>query len=89
MTNQSETLLEFPCEFPIKALGRASESFDSRVVQLVRKHAPDIFEGAIKSRMSRGGKYVGVTITIRATSQAQLDAIYQDLSGCSEILMAL
>lgn len=89
VATKNESLLEFPCQFPIKALGRANESFDSYVVQIVRKHVPDIFEGAVQSRLSRAGKYVSVTVTIQASSQAQLDAIYQDLSDCPDVLMAL
>lgn len=87
--NEEDTLLEFPCDFPIKAMGLATEAFDLQVTELVRRHAPDLGEGAVRSRPSRGGKYVSVTITVRATSRAQLDAIYQDLTACEAVLMAL
>ncbi|HLF96459.1 MAG TPA: DUF493 domain-containing protein [Methylococcaceae bacterium] len=82
-------LLDFPCDFPIKAFGQGGENFDLTVVEIVRRHAPNLGEGAVSVRASRGGRYQAVTVTIRATDQAQLDAIYQDLSACESVLMAL
>ena len=84
-----ETLLTFPCEFPIKAMGKAADDFDALVVSLVRKHSPDLAEGAVKSRLSKGGRFVSVTVTIRAQSREQLDNIYLDLSAEGRVLMAL
>jgi putative lipoic acid-binding regulatory protein len=84
-----ETLLKFPCEFPIKAMGRAEADFDSLVVSIVRRHAPDLGEGAVRVRSSRGGQYLAVTVTITATSKRQLDDIYQELSDHQQVLMAL
>jgi putative lipoic acid-binding regulatory protein len=82
-------LLGFPCEFPIKVMGRAEEGFEDLVVEIVRRHAPDLGEGAVQVRDSRGGNYLSVTVTIRAESRAQLDAIYRDLTGDERVLMAL
>lgn len=78
---QQETLLEFPCDYSIKAMGETSEQLDLIVVEIVRRHVDDLAEGAVSSRQSSGGKYTSITVTIRATSKAQLDAIYQDLSS--------
>lgn len=78
---ETETLLEFPCDFAIKAMGESSHEFDSLVVSIVRRHIDDIDEGAVKTKQSSGGKFTSVTVTIKATSKAQLDAIYRDLSG--------
>ncbi len=89
MTERRASLLQFPCDFPIKAFGRSREGLDAVIVTIVRQHAPDLKEGAVVSRLSGGGKFTAVTVTVRAESQAQLDAIYQDLSGCPEILMVL
>lgn len=89
MTAATEaSLLSFPCDFPIKAMGEA-EGFDLLVVELVRRHAPNLRENAVETRPSRNGRYVSVTVTIQAESQAQLDAIYQELSACEAVLMAL
>ncbi|MGM0593400.1 MAG: YbeD family protein [Pseudomonadota bacterium] len=87
--SDQETLLEFPCHFPVKAMGLADDEFEARVIGLVRKHAPDLSEGAVKTRDSKGGKYLSVTITVRATSREQLDNIYRELTACEEVLMAL
>lgn len=84
-----ETLLEFPCSFPIKAMGLADAEFEARVIELVRKHAPDLGEGAVRSVDSKGGKYLSVTITVQATSREQLDNIYRELTACEQVLMAL
>lgn len=86
---QDDSLLDFPCDFPVKAMGLATGDFDRRVAELVRRHAPDLGEGAVRSRPSQGGKYLAVTVTVRATSRAQLDAIYRELSACEAVLMAL
>lgn len=84
-----EGLLEFPCRFPIKAMGKAGADFDALVVQIVRRHAPDLTEGAVSSRPSKGGRWVSVTVTIQATSRKQLDAIYQALSDHDRVVMVL
>ncbi len=87
--SEEETLLEFPCQFPIKAMGKSSSEFDSIIVGIVRRHSDDINEGAVKTRLSKEGKFSSVTVTIEATSKKQLDEIYQDLTDCPEVLMAL
>lgn len=81
--------LEFPCRFPIKAMGLAEDGFDVLVVSIVRRHVPQLAEGAVQTRLSRGGKYVSVTVTIEAGSREQLDRIYYDLSAHERIIMAL
>ncbi len=84
-----ESALQFPCDFPIKVLGHQRDDFEARVVTLARQHAPDLGESAVRSRPSQGGKYLAVTVTVRATSQAQLDAIYRALSSAEDVLMVL
>lgn len=79
--DQQETLLEFPCDYAIKAMGETSEQLDAIVVEIVRRHVEDINEGAVSTKQSSGGKFTSITVTIRATSKSQLDAIYQDLSS--------
>ncbi|WP_150049512.1 MULTISPECIES: YbeD family protein [Methylomonas] len=87
--SETESLLEFPCRFAIKAVGKSSPGFDAVVVEIVRRHVADIHEGAVSSRPSKGGTYVSVTVMIEATSRAQLDAIYQGLVDHPDVLMAL
>lgn len=84
-----ETLLEFPCQFPIKAFGKAGDEFEIAVLEIFRKHVPDLAENAIKQRPSGKGNYLAITVTINATSKEQLDAIYMDLSACKHVAMSL
>lgn len=87
--SETESLLEFPCQFAIKAMGKARDDFDAVVVEIVRRHVEDIREGAVTTRPSKGGNYTAVTVVIEATSRGQLDAIYLDLTACPDVLMAL
>jgi putative lipoic acid-binding regulatory protein len=89
VSDETETLFEFPCDYPIKVMGRMEPGFDSLVLELVRRHAPDIREGAVSSRPSKGGKWISVTVTLRAESKSQLDAIYLDLTAHEKVVMAL
>ncbi len=89
MTDDGDSLLEFPCEFPIKVFGKAGIELDALVFSLVRPHAPDLGESAITSRLSRHGRYQSVTVVVQATSRAQLDAIYRALTDSDDIAMVL
>jgi len=84
-----DTLLEFPCQFPVKAMGKNDVELDLIVIEIIRKHAPDLKEGALATRPSKDGNYIAITVTIDATSKKQLDSIYQDLSDHPHVLMAL
>ena len=81
--------LEFPCDFPIKAFGHDTGDFDSVVVELVRPHAPEVTTDMVTTRASSKGRYLAVTITLRAHSREQLDRIYHALSADSRVLVAL
>jgi len=90
MNDQSnETLLSFPCSFPIKAMGLNSNEFEIAVLSIIKKHSPDIKESAIKTRESKGGKYLSITVTINAQTKAQIDQIYIELSSHELVTMAL
>lgn len=79
--SENDTLLEFPCDFGVKAMGESSDDFDLIVVGIVRQHVDNIEEGAVTTKQSSGGKFTSVTVNIQATSKAQLDAIYQQLTA--------
>ena len=87
MTNES--LMEFPCSFPIKMMGHESPDFHRTVRQIVEKHTGPLDDDAIQSARSRKGRFVSVTITVLAKSQEQLDAIYRDATAHADVLMAL
>jgi putative lipoic acid-binding regulatory protein len=84
-----ETLLEFPCQFPIKAMGKSDLELDLLIIQIVRRHVADVNESAVTTRPSKDGNYTAVTVIIEASSKRQLDAIYQDLTDHPHVLMAL
>jgi uncharacterized protein len=85
----SDSLLDFPCDFPIKVMGRKEAGFREVVVALVEAHAGPIADERVRLRESRDGNFVSLTLLVRADSQAQLDAIYTDLSGHDQVLMVL
>jgi putative lipoic acid-binding regulatory protein len=80
MANQ-ETLLEFPCEFPVKVMGETRDGFAEIIVDVVRQHAPDFDANRVEMRPSSTGKYLSLTCTVTATSKAQLDELYRALSA--------
>ena len=84
-----ETLLEFPCQFPIKMMGRDGDSFRRVAIELVEFHTGKIPEDAISESSSSKGNFLSITVTINAESQEQLDNIYRALSASDEILVAL
>jgi len=84
-----ESAIEFPCRFPIKLMGRDTPEFRLTARALVEKHAGAVGEDAVQAALSRNGRFVSITVTITATSQAQLDAIYQDVTDHEDVLLAL
>lgn len=89
MSDTSETLLEFPCQFPIKVFGRHEDEFEQLVVDIISRHVEDLTADNVRRRASGKEAYISITITITAQSKAQLDAIYQDLSNSDRVIMAL
>ena len=75
------TLLEFPCDFPLKVMGSAGEGFAQAILEVVMRHAPDFDAASMEMRPSRGGNYLSLTCTIRARSREQLDALYRELTA--------
>jgi putative lipoic acid-binding regulatory protein len=84
-----ETLMEFPCSFPIKMMGRDTPAFRQLVRELVEKHTGPVDDKSVQHSLSRNGRFVSVTITVSAESQEQLDNIYRDVSAHDDVLMAL
>lgn len=74
-------LFEFPCEFPIKVMGERRDDFAQVMVEIVARHAPEFVAASMEMKSSKNGKYLSLTCTIRATSRAQLDDLYRELSA--------
>lgn len=81
LSGQQESLLEFPCTFPLKIMGLADSALAQAVLDVVLHHAPDFDGATMEMRASSGGKYVSLTCTINATSRLQLDSLYRELTG--------
>jgi putative lipoic acid-binding regulatory protein len=84
-----DTLLEFPCKFPVKAMGKGDSDFEALVTKIILSHAEQYADVPVSTNASSTGAYLSVTVTIEATSKAQLDRIYQDLTDCEQVLVAL
>ena len=84
-----ESVIEFPCDFLIKMMGRDTTEFRATARGLIEKHTGPVADEAIQVNLSGKGNFVSVTVTVTATSQQQLDDIYRDVSGHDDVLMAL
>lgn len=85
----SDTLFQFPCDFPLKVMGRRSDDFRSLVMGIVQKHVGAVDVANIEERPSKDGNYLSVTCTFSAQSKEQLDALYRDLTSCERVLIVL
>jgi putative lipoic acid-binding regulatory protein len=84
-----DSVMTFPCSFPIKLMGRETEEFRQTARELVEKHTGPLVDDAIESALSRNGRFVSVTITVIAESREQLDNIYRDATAHDDVIMAL
>jgi len=83
------TLLEYPCDFPVKILGHTQTGFAQAILGVVKRHAPDFDGATMELRASKRRKYLSVTCVIRATSRVQLDNLYQELCDHPMVVMVL
>ena len=79
--SRKDSLIEYPSRFPIKVMGTNANGFVQAVTELARRFDPEFDAATIELRDSRAGNYLGVTITITATSREQLDDLYRALSS--------
>jgi putative lipoic acid-binding regulatory protein len=86
---EPESLLEFPCDFPLKVMGAMRPDFAQVIAAVVVEHAPDFDPATVEMRPSKAGNYLSLTCTIRATSKAQLDALYLALSSHAYVKVVL
>lgn len=89
MTESSDTLFVFPCDYPLKVMGRHTDDFRSIVLGIVQKHAGPILPSNIEERPSGNGKYLSLTCTFNAQSKQQLDDLYRELTSCERVMVAL
>lgn len=87
MSEAEESLLTFPCDVPIKVFGRNEPAFREAVLAIIARHYDNAYR--LSEQLSKQGAYLSFTITVRARSRAQIDAVYQDLVAHEQVLMAL
>ena len=83
------SLLEFPCAFPIKIMGRRQDGFAQAIAEIVCRHAPDFDAATLEMRTSSAGNYLSGTATVHATSREQLDDLYRELVAQPMVAMVL
>ena len=76
-----QSLIEYPSAFPIKVMGPHAEGFVEAIVAVARQFDPDFDHTTVETRPSKGGNYLGITITVTATSRPQLDELYRTLTA--------
>ena len=75
-----QSLIEYPSAFPIKVMGAMVDGFEEAIVAIARNFDPAFDAATVERRPSKGGNYLGLTVTITATSREQLDELYRTLS---------
>jgi putative lipoic acid-binding regulatory protein len=84
-----QSLIEYPCDFPIKVMGANVEGFAAAIAHVALQFDPGFDASTIELRPSKAGNYLGVTVTIRATSRPQLDELYRTLTTHPMVKMVL
>ena len=80
---------EFPCEYPVKAMGPNTEEFVIKITEIVKQHAPEVSRNSVHSRQSSSGKYQSVTVLVYAQSKDHLINIYQEIRQVEEVVWTL
>ena len=88
MTAQT-SLIDYPCDFPIKIMGQSQQGFAQAVIEIVLRHDPNFDPASVEMRTSKTARYLSLTCTVRATSREQLDALYQELCDHPMVAMVL
>lgn len=76
-----DSLITYPSDFPIKVMGARVEEFEATMIEVARRFDPTLAPERVERRESSGGRWVGLTLTVRATSRQQLDDLYRALSS--------
>ncbi len=89
MQEQEPPKIEFPCEYPIKVLGRSGEQFQGLIESVFERHAPGFDRDTIVIKGSSKGTFTSITITIIATGPEQLKALHEDLMATGQVQMVI
>ncbi|MCF7821844.1 MAG: DUF493 domain-containing protein [Mariprofundaceae bacterium] len=86
---REDSLLSFPCEFPVKVMGLNTDTFENEIFMIANRHVDNLSESCIKSRTSGSAKYLSVTVTFTARSREQLDNLYLAFNNHPDVKMVL
>lgn len=89
MSTEEPPKIEFPCDYPIKVLGRSCEEFENLIVEVFERHAPGFDQETIAIKASSKGTFTSMTITITATGPEQLKALHEDLMATGMVNMVI
>ena len=84
-----DSLLTFPCDLPVKVLGRTATEFRNVAGEIVRTHYVDLEQECVAEQISKNGTFLSITFPVRAQKRHQVDALYRDLTASDDILMVL
>ena len=82
-------LLQFPTDYPIKVVGRASDGLRARIDTIVAMHVPDLDTSRTTERPSANGNFLAITYAVVAVSAAQVEALVIDLKTAPDVLVVL
>ncbi len=89
MSNQEAPKIEFPCDYPLKVVGRSGDDFQKVVLDVIDIHAPGFDQTTVSIQESSGGKFQSVRVTITATGEPQLKSIFEDLKATGRVQMVI
>ncbi len=87
--SKDSSLLKFPCDFPMKIMGKATGGFKHDIFAIIHKHYPDLKKDAVQTNTSKKGNFLAISVTVHALDKPSLDALYQDLNKHPDIKMVL
>lgn len=87
--SEASTTLAFPCDFPIKIMGKTQAGFAQAMIEVIQRHAPEFDAATLEMRSSRENRYISLTCTVRATSRHQLDELYRELCDHPMVTLVL
>lgn len=85
----TDSIIKFPCDFTIKIMGKATDAFEIKALDIIKQHFKKVDKKNISKRLSKDGNYLSLSVSVFAKSKAGLDKVYQALSDCDEVLMTL
>jgi uncharacterized protein len=89
VVDETESLLKFPTDYPIKVVGRPSDEFRARVHAIMLRHAPSLDPDQVTERLSENGNFLSISYMLRAESREQIIALASDLKACDGVLMII